>query len=57
MIGYRLSQEARDLLRALSEYNGTTATAVLERAIRQVARRELPVSLLQKKSSDMESGG
>jgi hypothetical protein len=41
---YRLSEEARTLLGRLAEHHGVTQTAVLEMAIRQLARRDLPDS-------------
>jgi predicted transcriptional regulator len=39
---FRLSEEARQLLERLAEVNGVAQTAVLEMAIRQMARRDLP---------------
>lgn len=38
---YRLSEEARALLERLAMLNGISQTAVLELAIRQMARRDL----------------
>jgi hypothetical protein len=38
---YRLSEEARALLEEMAARNGISQTAVLELAIRQMARREL----------------
>jgi predicted transcriptional regulator len=39
---FRLSEEARQLLEQLAQVNGVAQTAVLEMAIRQMARRDLP---------------
>lgn len=39
---YRLSDEARSYLERLAEHHGINQTAVLEMAIRQMARKDLP---------------
>jgi predicted transcriptional regulator len=41
---FRLSEEARDLLEQLAQRHGITQTAVLEMAIRDLARRDLPTA-------------
>jgi predicted transcriptional regulator len=39
---YRLSEDARSLLEELARMHGVTQTAVLEMAIRDLGRRDLP---------------
>jgi hypothetical protein len=39
---FRLSEVARQMLELLGRHHGLSATAVLEMAIRELARRDLP---------------
>jgi hypothetical protein len=42
MTTFRLSEAARTLLARLAEHHGIAQTAVVEMAVRQMARRDLP---------------
>ncbi len=46
---FRLSDEARELLTRLEAHYGLTKTAVVEMAVRELARQDLPSNLEHKK--------